>query len=137
MQALRIHAHGGPEVLSLDDVAEPPDPGPGEVVVRVLVNASATAYFNGDSNEAASTTATARLIADAAANVSTTWAPACTYASGDTVVAVPIGGVDVPPDAGINISAGRWPTVTEPGATPSWASTSTSTRPCARGWTTS
>ncbi len=36
MQALRIHAHGGPEVLSIDDVPEPGEPGSGEVLVRVL-----------------------------------------------------------------------------------------------------
>jgi NADPH:quinone reductase-like Zn-dependent oxidoreductase len=35
MQALRIHAHGGPEVLSLDQI-ERPRPGPGQVLVRVL-----------------------------------------------------------------------------------------------------
>lgn len=35
MQALRIHEHGGPEVLCLDDVPVP-EPGPGEVLVRVL-----------------------------------------------------------------------------------------------------
>ena len=35
MQALRIHEHGGPEVLSVDEVARP-EPGPGEVLVRVL-----------------------------------------------------------------------------------------------------
>ena len=34
MQAVRIHAHGGPEVLSLDQI-ERPEPGPGEVLVRV------------------------------------------------------------------------------------------------------
>ncbi|GGE45076.1 quinone oxidoreductase [Primorskyibacter flagellatus] len=32
-QAIRIHAHGGPEVLSLDEV-EIPAPGPGEALVR-------------------------------------------------------------------------------------------------------
>lgn len=36
MKALRIHAHGGPEVLSHDEVPEPDAPGPGEVLVRVL-----------------------------------------------------------------------------------------------------
>jgi len=35
MQAARIHAHGGPEVLTLDEV-EAPEPGPGQVLVRVL-----------------------------------------------------------------------------------------------------
>ena len=35
MQALRIHAHGGPEVLSLDSIPQP-EPGAGEVLVRVL-----------------------------------------------------------------------------------------------------
>jgi NADPH:quinone reductase-like Zn-dependent oxidoreductase len=35
MQALCIHAHGGPEVLALDQI-ERPRPGPGQVLVRVL-----------------------------------------------------------------------------------------------------
>ncbi len=35
MQAARIHAHGGPEVLDLDDVPEP-EPRAGEALVRVL-----------------------------------------------------------------------------------------------------
>lgn len=35
MQAARIHAHGGPEVLTIDDVPRP-EPGPGEVLVRIL-----------------------------------------------------------------------------------------------------
>lgn len=35
MQALRIHSHGGPEVLTLDEVPRP-RPGAGEVLVRVL-----------------------------------------------------------------------------------------------------
>jgi NADPH:quinone reductase-like Zn-dependent oxidoreductase len=35
VQALRIHRHGGPEVLSLDDVPVP-SPAAGEVLVRVL-----------------------------------------------------------------------------------------------------
>ena len=35
MQALRIHAHGGPEVLALEEL-ERPVPGPGQVLVRVL-----------------------------------------------------------------------------------------------------
>ena len=35
MQAARIHAHGGPEVLCVEEI-EPPEPGPGEVLVRVL-----------------------------------------------------------------------------------------------------
>ncbi|HEY8383553.1 MAG TPA: quinone oxidoreductase [Microvirga sp.] len=32
-QAIRIHAHGGPEVLRLEDVATP-QPGPGQVLIR-------------------------------------------------------------------------------------------------------
>ncbi len=35
MKALRIHAHGGPEVLVVDDIARP-SPGAGEVLVKVL-----------------------------------------------------------------------------------------------------
>lgn len=35
MKALRIHAHGGPEVLRIDEVPRP-EPKPGEVLVRVL-----------------------------------------------------------------------------------------------------
>ena len=35
MKSLRIHAHGGPEVLSLDEVPVP-EAGPGQVLVRVL-----------------------------------------------------------------------------------------------------
>lgn len=35
MQALRIHSHGDPSVLCLDDV-ERPKPGPGEVLVKIL-----------------------------------------------------------------------------------------------------
>jgi len=35
LQAARIHAHGGPEVLSVEQV-DRPEPGPGEVLVRVL-----------------------------------------------------------------------------------------------------
>lgn len=34
MKAIRIHAFGGPEVLSLDDVPDP-EPGPGEVLVDI------------------------------------------------------------------------------------------------------
>jgi NADPH:quinone reductase-like Zn-dependent oxidoreductase len=34
MKAVRFHAHGGPDVLCLEDVAEP-SPGPGEALVRV------------------------------------------------------------------------------------------------------
>jgi len=34
MKAIQIHEHGGPEVLSYDEVPVP-DPGPGEVLVRV------------------------------------------------------------------------------------------------------
>lgn len=34
MRAIRVHEHGGPEVLSYDEVPIP-DPGPGEVLVRV------------------------------------------------------------------------------------------------------
>ena len=35
MQVARIHAHGGPEVLRVEDVPTP-EPGPGEVLCRVL-----------------------------------------------------------------------------------------------------
>ena len=35
MQVCRIHEHGGPEVLRVEDAARP-EPGPGEVLVRVL-----------------------------------------------------------------------------------------------------
>jgi NADPH:quinone reductase-like Zn-dependent oxidoreductase len=35
MQALRIHAHGGPEVLAVEDIPRP-EPKAGEVLVRVL-----------------------------------------------------------------------------------------------------
>jgi NADPH:quinone reductase-like Zn-dependent oxidoreductase len=35
MQAVRIHRHGGPEVLQVEDVPKP-EPGPGEALVRVL-----------------------------------------------------------------------------------------------------
>ena len=35
MQAARIHEHGGPEVLRVEQVPDP-EPGPGEVLVRVL-----------------------------------------------------------------------------------------------------
>ena len=35
MQAVRIHAHGGPEVLQVEDIPRP-SPGPGEVLARVL-----------------------------------------------------------------------------------------------------
>jgi NADPH2:quinone reductase len=31
--AVRIHAHGGPEVMQVDEVALPP-PGPGEARIR-------------------------------------------------------------------------------------------------------
>jgi NADPH2:quinone reductase len=34
MRAVRVHEHGGADVLTLDDVPEP-DPGPGEVLVRL------------------------------------------------------------------------------------------------------
>jgi NADPH2:quinone reductase len=34
VKAIRVHEHGGPEVLSLDDVPEP-EPGDGEVLVRL------------------------------------------------------------------------------------------------------
>jgi NADPH2:quinone reductase len=34
MKAVRVHAHGGPEVLRYEDVPEP-SPGPGEAVVRI------------------------------------------------------------------------------------------------------
>ena len=36
MKAIRIHQHGGPEVLAFED-APPPKPGPGEVLVEVHV----------------------------------------------------------------------------------------------------
>jgi NADPH:quinone reductase len=35
MKAIRIHTHGGPDVLQLDDVPVP-DPGPGEALVRTV-----------------------------------------------------------------------------------------------------
>jgi len=35
VKALRIHAHGGPDVLVVDDIARP-QPAPGEVLVKVL-----------------------------------------------------------------------------------------------------
>lgn len=35
MQVVRIHAHGGPEVLRVEDLPEP-TPGPGELLVRLL-----------------------------------------------------------------------------------------------------
>ena len=34
MRAVRIHAHGGPEVLRVDDVPEP-EPGPGDLLVQL------------------------------------------------------------------------------------------------------
>jgi NADPH:quinone reductase and related Zn-dependent oxidoreductases len=34
MRAIRLHEHGGPEVLRCDEVPTP-EPGPGEVLVRV------------------------------------------------------------------------------------------------------
>jgi NADPH:quinone reductase-like Zn-dependent oxidoreductase len=34
MRAIRIHAHGGPEALRLDDIAEP-EPGPGDLLVQL------------------------------------------------------------------------------------------------------
>ena len=34
MKAIRVHAPGGPEVLTLEDVPDP-EPGPGEAVVRL------------------------------------------------------------------------------------------------------
>lgn len=34
MKAIRIHAHGGPEAISLDDVPTP-EPGPGEARVKL------------------------------------------------------------------------------------------------------
>lgn len=34
MRAVRIHAHGGPEVLRVDDIPEP-DPGPGDLLVQL------------------------------------------------------------------------------------------------------
>ncbi|MEV0112569.1 NADP-dependent oxidoreductase [Streptomyces sp. NPDC050844] len=36
MRAVRLHEHGGPEVLRHDDEVPIPEPGPGEVLVRVL-----------------------------------------------------------------------------------------------------
>lgn len=38
MRALRFHEHGGPEVLRVDEVPDP-EPGPGEVVLRVTASA--------------------------------------------------------------------------------------------------
>ena len=35
MRAVRIHDHGGPETLRVDEVPEPGPPGPGELTVRV------------------------------------------------------------------------------------------------------
>ncbi len=35
MRAIRVHAFGGPEVLTLEEVPDPPSPGPGQVLVRV------------------------------------------------------------------------------------------------------
>lgn len=35
MKAIRIHKHGGPEVLKIEDIPEP-QPGPGEVLVKVV-----------------------------------------------------------------------------------------------------
>ena len=35
MKAIRIHSAGGPEVLHLEEV-EKPEPGPGEIRVRIL-----------------------------------------------------------------------------------------------------
>jgi len=37
VKAVRVHAHGGPEVLRFDDV-DPPRPGAGEVLVRIAVS---------------------------------------------------------------------------------------------------
>ena len=34
MKAIRVHKFGGPEVLQLDDIADP-TPGPGQVLVQV------------------------------------------------------------------------------------------------------
>lgn len=34
MKAIRVHAHGGPEVLTYEDVPDP-EPGPGEALVRI------------------------------------------------------------------------------------------------------
>ncbi len=36
MKAVRIHEHGDPSVLSLDEIPEPGPPGPGRVLVRML-----------------------------------------------------------------------------------------------------
>ena len=49
MKAIRVHTFGGPEVLRLDDVADPV-PGPGEVVFDVRaagVNPADTYMRNG------------------------------------------------------------------------------------------
>jgi NADPH:quinone reductase len=37
VKAIRVHAHGGPEVLRFDDI-DPPRPGAGEVLVRIAVS---------------------------------------------------------------------------------------------------
>jgi len=34
MKAIRVHAHGGPEVLNYEEVSQP-DPGSGEALVRI------------------------------------------------------------------------------------------------------
>jgi NADPH:quinone reductase len=34
MKAIRVHAHGGPEVLRLEDVSDP-RPGPGPALIRM------------------------------------------------------------------------------------------------------
>ena len=34
MKAMRIHRHGGPEVMQLEDIPVP-DPGPGEALVEI------------------------------------------------------------------------------------------------------
>ena len=38
MQAVRIHEDGGPEVLVLEEVADP-SPGPGDVLIRLRASA--------------------------------------------------------------------------------------------------
>ncbi len=38
MQAIRVHAFGGPEVLRLEEIPDP-TPGPGEVLIRLALGA--------------------------------------------------------------------------------------------------
>ena len=37
MKAMRIHRHGGPEVMQLEDIPVP-EPGPGEALVEIHVS---------------------------------------------------------------------------------------------------